>query len=325
MSGSRRWQAAAWKFASATAYRDPFGKGDGPRSTPLVDGSRVYTLGAAGHLHCLDLDKGKVLWSKDLQKEYPPAKPTFFGIGTSPIVEGDLLLLNVGGKGAGIVAFDKKTGQEAWKATDDATSYASPVAATVDGARVVIFFTREGLVMLDPVKGEVRAKMRWRSRQDASVNAATPLILDGQVFLSACYNTGAGLFKLRKESVEEVWSSDEVLSCHYTTSVRQGDFLFGCDGRQEQGPRLRCIEWKTGKVRWTKDGFGCGSLLLADGNVIALTEEGDLVLVEAAADSYKEKARARVLSEPCRAQLALAEGKLYGRDNKKVICWNLKK
>jgi hypothetical protein len=115
------------------------------------------------------------------------------------------------------------------------------------------------------------------------------------------------------------------MSSHYTTPVRKGDVLFGCDGRQEDGPSLRCVEWKTGKVSWTKKNFGCGSLLLADGNIIALTEAGELVLVEATVEGYKEKARASVLTGPSRGPLALADGKLYGRDNKKVICWNLKR
>ncbi len=312
-----------WTHATPTKYRDRFGKGNGPRSTPLIDGKFVYTLGAEGRLQCLDLESGKPAWEKNLAEDYR-VPPNYFGVGTTPLVEGKLLLLNVGGKqGAGIVAFDKETGKEAWKATDDPASYSSPVAVTVDGVRDVVFFTREGLVALDPENGSLRAKKRWRAAYDASVNAATPLLLDGHVFLTASYETGAVLLKLKKDGVSEVWSNDESLSAHYTTPVRQGDFLYGCDGRQEQGARLRCVEWKTGKVRWTKEGFGCASLLLADGNIFALTEDGDLVLVEATPDGYKEKARAAELTGPCRAPLALADGRLYGRDDRKVVCWNV--
>jgi outer membrane protein assembly factor BamB len=313
-----------WKFAYPTRYRDLLGKGNGPRSTPLIAGKRVYTFGAEGSMHCLELETGKKVWEHALNDDYR-VRQGFFGVGTSPLMDGDLVLVNVGGKGAGIVALDKESGKEVWKATEDAASYSSPVTGTIDGTRSVVFFTREGLQMLDPATGTVRCSKHFRSRLDASVNAATPLVIDGHVFLSACYGTGAVLLKVRKDGADEVWHSDDVLSAHYGTPVRQGDFLYGFDGRQEEGPRLRCVEWKTGKVRWTQEGFGCGSLVLADGNLIALTEAGDLVLVEAAASAYREKARAGVLAGPCRAQLALANGRVYGRGGRKLVCWNVKK
>lgn len=313
-----------WKFAYPTMYRDRYGKGDGPRSTPLIAGNHVYTLGAEGQLHSLELDTGKKVWSRSLESEYNPP-PSFFGVATSPLLEGDLLLVNVGGRGAGIVAFDKDTGKEVWKATDQAASYSSPVAATIDGTRHVFFFTRDGLVGLDPATGKVRFSKRWRSRIDASVNAAVPLVVDGNLFLSASYGTGAVLLHVNKNDVEEVWKGDKVLSNHYNTSIVHAGFLYGFDGRQEEGARLRCVELKTGKVRWTREEFGCGSMILADGNLIVLTEDADLVLVEATPEAYREKARASVLSRPCRAEIALAGGKLYGRDNKKLVCWELKK
>jgi outer membrane protein assembly factor BamB len=313
-----------WKFAYPTRYRDDFGKGDGPRSTPLVAGGRVYTLGAEGKLHCLDLETGKKVWERSLNEEYQVRKG-FFGVATSPLVEGDLLLINVGGKGAGIVAFAKDTGKEVWKATDHEASYASPVAATIDGVRHVIFFTREGIVSLDPKDGTVRFSKHWRSRMNASVNAATPLIVGDHLFVTASYDTGAILLRVRKDSVEEIWQSDEALSSHYDTAVVHERYLYGIDGRQEQRPRFRCVELKTGKVRWTREDFGCASLVIADGKLIILNEDGDLILVEPTPDAYREKARASVLSSPCRSPLALANGRLYGRDNKKLVCWDLKK
>jgi len=315
---------SAWKRADPTSYHDGFGKGDGPRSTPVIAGQRVYTLGAEGRLLCLNLKTGDKVWEHDLAAEYKPRKG-FFGVGTTPLLEGELLLVNVGAKGAGVVAFNAADGKEAWKATEDGASYSSPVAATVDGVRHVFFFTREGLLSLDPKDGAERFRNRWRSRLDASVNAATPVVVGDQVFLSACYGTGAGLFKVHKDKVEEVWKNDESLSSHYDTSIHQDGFLYGVDGRQEEGARLRCVELKTGKVRWTKEGFGCASLICVEGLFIALTEGGDLVQFEANPKEYKEIARASVLGKPCRAPLALANGRLYGRDNKTLICWNLKK
>jgi outer membrane protein assembly factor BamB len=313
-----------WRHAYATDYRDRLGKGDGPRATPVIDHGRVYTVGAQGHLLCLELSSGKKVWEHSLLKDYViPA--SWFGVGSTPLVEGDLLLVNVGGEGAGVVAFNKTDGKEVWKATEQGASYSSPVAADIDGVRHALFLTRLGLLSLDPQKGTVRFHMRWRSRFDASVNAATPVVNGDQIFLSACYDTGAILLKATKSKVEEVWRSNDALLCHFGTPVLVSGHLYGFDGRQEEGARLRCIDWKTGKVNWTKDDFGCGSIVAASGMLIVLSEYGDLVLIEPTPTTYREKARAKVLSKPCRSNLALADGRLYARDGKKLVCWNLKK
>ena len=312
-----------WQTATPTAYVDGFGKGNGPRSTPLVAGGRVYTLDPEGLLQCLDLETGKKVWWRALHKHYE-VRPGFFGVGTSPVLEGDLLLVNIGGKGAGIVAFHKDTGKEVWKATGDDASYASPVVVNIGGARQAVFFTREGLVVLDPATGKVRFKKRWRSRLNASVNAASPVVAGDDIFLTACYGTGAVLLHVTREGIEEVWKNDESLSCHFCTPVYADGHLYGFDGRQEEGTSLRCVEWKTGRVRWSQAGFPCGPMIAADGHLIILSETGDLVLVEITPAGYKEKARAAVLTSPCRANLALAGGRLYARDGKKLVCWNLK-
>ncbi|HYT89437.1 MAG TPA: PQQ-binding-like beta-propeller repeat protein [Gemmataceae bacterium] len=314
-----------WKCTYPTSYEDQLGKGDGPRATPVIAGNRVYTLGAEGALHCLELDTGKKVWERPLLKDYR-VPPSYFGIGSTPLIEGDLVLVNVGDKKAGIVAFHKDSGKEVWRATSDGASYASPTAATIDGTRLGIFFTRQGVVLLDPKTGAVRYQKRWRARYDASVNAATPLVIGDLVFVSTCYETGALLLKVRKDGVDEVWSGDEGMSNHYNTCVQHKGYLYGFHGRQETGAALRCVELKTGKVRWTEARYGCGSMVLADGNLIILTEKGDLVLAEATPDAYREKARARVLSGgPIRAQIALANGRLYARDGERLVCWNLKK
>jgi outer membrane protein assembly factor BamB len=313
-----------WKYEYPTAYQDQLGKGDGPRSTPVIAGNRVYTLGAEGRLLCLDLTAGKKVWERPLQTDYP-VRESFFGVGTSPLVEGNRVLVNVGARAAGIVAFDKETGKEVWKATNQEASYSSPVATTIDGVRHAILFTREGIVSLDPASGSVRFSKRWRSRMHASVNAATPVVAGDLLFVSATYGTGAVVLRVRKDGFDELWKSDDVLSSHYNTPVHHESYLYGIDGRQEGGARLRCVELKTGRVRWTREGFGCASIVLADGHLVALTEHGDVVLAEATPDAYRETARARVLSEPCRAEIALANGRLYARDDKRLICLNLKK
>jgi outer membrane protein assembly factor BamB len=313
-----------WKHSDATPYDDPLGKGNGPRSTPAIAGGHVFTLGAAGRLLCLKLTDGKEVWRRELLTDYDVPQ-SFFGVGTSPLVEGGHVLVNVGARDGGIVAFDKDTGKPAWKATTQGASYASPVAATIDGVRHVFFFTREGIVSVDPAHGDVRFSKRWRSRMNASVNAASPVVFDNYVFFSACYQTGAILLKVRKDGCDEVWSNDESLSCHFSTPVYRDGYLYGFDGRQEQGTELRCVEARTSKVVWSEKGLGCGSIVLCDGRLIVLSEGGELVLVEPDPARYKERARAAVLGRPIRAHPALADGRLYARDDRKLVCWDLRK
>ena len=314
-----------WKKGYPTKYRDDYGKGDGPRSTPLVAGGRVYTLGADGVLQCLKLDDGDKVWRRPLHEDYEVRKG-FFGVATSPLLEGNRLLVNVGGaNGAGVVAFNKDDGKELWKADDHDASYSSPVAADVGGVRQAVFFTRDGLAALDPADGTIRYSKHWRSRMDASVNAASPVVVGDEIFLTASYGTGAVLLRAKKDGVEEVWKNNDVLSCHYGTPVYKDGYLYGFDGRQEEGARLRCVEMKSGKVQWTSENFGCGSMILADGKLVILTEDGDLVLAKASPEKYEELARAAVLTNrPCRAPTALADGRLYGRDGKKLACWDLR-
>ncbi len=316
-----------WKYPYPTQYEDMLNKGNGPRATPVITGKKVVTLGAEGMLTCLNLETGAKLWNRPLHKDYPVPQ-SFFGVGATPLVDEERVLVNVGGKGAGIVAFDLKNGKELWKTGNDAASYASPVACVVEGTRHALFFTRAGVVLLDPAKGTERFRMRWRARIDASVNAATPLLvgMGAQAFISASYETGALLLKLKKDGAEVVWKNDEIMSNHYNTCVYHDGHLYGCDGRQEAGASFRCVNLKDQKVVWNQPRFGCAALVLADGHLIGLTEKGDLVLVEATPKEYREKARARVLNAlPCRAHMALAHGRLYARDQGKLACWDLKK
>jgi outer membrane protein assembly factor BamB len=260
-----------------------------------------------------------VLWGRNVNKEYGVAKG-YFGSASSPLLATGKLLLNVGAKGAGVVAFDPGTGKEVWKAADDPASYSSPVLAKIGGEELAVFFTRAGLLAVTPDKGEVRLQHPFRPRAQASVNAAAPIVSGDRVFLSTGYSTGAVLLDVKKGKPDEVWHGENILSCHYNTPVLVQGHLYGIDGRQEGGQAtLRCVEWDTGKVKWTKEGFGCAGLIHADGLLIACPENGDVVLIEPDPAGYKEMARAAVLQSPVRALPALADGRLYVRDGKKLV------
>lgn len=315
---------ALWAFAYRAKYRDDFGFDEGPRATPAVAGDTVVTLGANGDLHALDLATGKACWHHALLAEYQ-AEKGFFGVACSPLVADGRVVVNVGGRGAGVVAFDAATGKELWKATDDAAGYSSPVLARLDGKATVLVLTRERLVGLDPATGAVRFAHPYRPRIRESVTAATPLVHGGDIFLTASYGLGAALVRPKGGECEEVWANDRSLSSQYNTPVRVGDHLYGPHGRADAAPaELRCVEWKTGAVKWSQPRFGPAGLIAADGGLFALTDRGELVRFDASPAGYAERGRAAILGAPARAAPALADGRFYARDGAKLVCVNLK-
>jgi outer membrane protein assembly factor BamB len=318
-----RTGAAQWQYGYPTSYRDDFGFDEGPRAVPVVAGGVVYTFGAEGQLHAIDLATGKRIWSEDTARRFEVPKG-FFGAAGSPLVEDGRVLANIGGPNAGIVAFDAKTGKVLWTATNDGASYSSPIGATILGRRSAIFLTRNRLLGLDPATGSVQFQRDWRARQAASVNAATPVVVGDLVFVSAQYGPGAGVLRIEGSKLTELWASDEALSNHYATSVYRDGYLYGFHGRQEFGPSFRAVEFRTGKVRWSQDDFHAGSVTLAGDRLVILRETGELILAKASPDAFQPVARAQILPPTVRAYPALDEGFLYVRNDNTLVCYDLR-
>lgn len=315
--------APQWRHAYPTTYRDDFGFDEGPRAVPVVADGIVFTYGAEGKLHAVDLTTGKPLWSVDAMRQFEVDKG-FFGAAGSPLVEGGKVIANVGGKKAGIVAFDAKTGKVIWTATTDAASYSSGVAATILGRRYAVFLTRAGLVGLDPANGQVRFQRPWRARPAASVNAATPLVVGNTIFVSAEYGPGAGALQFDGARLVDLWLSDEVLSNHYATSVFYEGTLYGFHGRQEFGPVFRAVDMQSGKVLWSTGRFGAGSVALAGNRLVIVRETGDLALAAASPKSFQQIASAQILPPTVRAYPALADGVLYVRNDNTLVALDLR-
>lgn len=313
-----------WRSAAPTSYRDDFGFDEGPRATPAVAAGRVFAFGAQGRLRCLELATGRQLWSVDTHARFQADKG-FFGAASSPLVEGGLVMVQVGGREGGIVAFEAATGEVAWRATEDEAGYASPVAAELGGERLALFYNRAGLTGIVPATGEVRFRFPWRARIRSSVNAASPLVIGQRIFLSASYGVGAALVELRDGRPEPVWSARDALTNHYATSVHRQGVLYGFHGRQETRPALRAVELAGGEVAWSKPRFGAGSLTLAGDRLLILREDGVLVLAEATPKAYRELARAPVLEPTVRAHPAVAGGVLYARDGKTLAAVDLRR
>lgn len=312
-----------WKAGHPTDYRDDFGFDEGPRATPAISDGRVFTFGAEGKLSCWNFANGEPVWSMDTVKEFGAGKG-FFGRVCSPLVESNLVILTLGGRdSAGIVAFDTSSGKVRWKATKDEASYASPIAATIHGHKFVLALTREALVALQPMDGRLVFRYPWRPAMNASVSAASPLVVGDQIFISASYGAEARLLRFKESGPEVIWSDEEALSNHYATSVHHQGFLYGWHGRQEQGCELRCVEWKTGKVRWKESGLKAGTVTLAGDELLVLTERGELIRAPASPLGFKPTARVQALPSEVRASPALADGFMFARSKNSLVCLDL--
>ncbi|MBI1918208.1 MAG: PQQ-binding-like beta-propeller repeat protein [Planctomycetes bacterium] len=302
----------------------------GPLATPTVHEGRVYTVGASGVFLCLKAvpkgSKGEVLWRSDLMHDFG-AKPPQWGVACSPLVEGDHVIVQPGGREGSIVAFDRKTGKPAWTALDDASGYSSPVAATAAGVRQIICFTGKGMVGLRVSDGGLLWQYPWATQFGA--NVATPLVAGDLVFLSSDYNMGCALLRLARDGdgvkVREARvRRNKLMRNHHSDCILVDDHLYGFDvGGQRTF--LRCVKLDTFEEKWATEELEKGCLLYADGHLLVLTQSGVLALVEATPTGFHKKAEVQVLQEPsCWALPALAGGRLYLRDNEKLLCLDLK-
>jgi outer membrane protein assembly factor BamB len=313
-----------WRYAYPTNYRDDFGFDEGPRAVPVVVDGVVYTFGAQGQLHAVDLMKGTRLWSEDTMKRFNVPKG-YFGAAGSPLVEAGRVIANVGGDKAGVVAFEAKTDKVVWTATEDDASYSSGMAATIGGKRLAVFLTRDNLIGLDPATGSIQFQRRWRARIAASVNAATPLVVGDSIFVSAEYGPGAGVLRVDGGKLVDVWTSNDVLSNHYATSVYHDGYLYGFHGRQEFGPSLRAVEFKTGTVKWSQEQFRAGSVTLVGDKLLVIRESGEMMLAPATPQGFKPIARAQVLPGVVRPLPAIADGFVYLRNENTLVCLDLRR
>lgn len=304
-----------WRTRVDREYND--GQGDGPRSTPTVDGELVYVLSAHGKLAALRAASGQVAWQHDLRAEYG-ANPPQWGVSTSPLVEGNLLIVNVGGSGnKSIVAFDKTTGKPVWTSQGDAAGYSAPIAITVRGVRQVIVFTADAILSISPKDGRLFWRSGWKT--DYDVNAATPIFFPpDRVFVSSGYGTGSALLQIRRTDVVEVWRSKDMKN-QFSSSVLHDGIIYGFDNST-----LKAIEAATGKERWKQRGFGHGSLILAGGHLIVLSDRGKLALVQATPEAYRELGNAQVLEGKCWTAPSLADGRLYLRNEEQLIALDWK-
>ncbi len=354
-----------WNYRYSSHFTDPYGYNNGPRSSPLLTSNFCFTFGAEGKLLCLDLAGGHKVWERDTGPEFHVPE-AFFGVGTSPVLEDGRLIVMVGGQpNSGLAAFDPASGKTLWqsvgqsnwdgvvmtgvrgeprvqwKAWDKQASYSTPVAATIHGQRQILCLTRQGLVSVDPKTGAVNFSFWFRSTVNESVNAMSPIVVDDMIFISgAYYKIGSVLLRVKPDgkAVEEIWRGT-AMELHWTTPICLDGYLYACSGRNEPDARMRCVEFKTGKLMWDVDEswpahstltptvYGRGSSILADGKLITLGEGGILGLFKPSPAKPEEICHCQLpqLHYPSWAAPILAHKKLYLRGEGRLVCIDLAK
>jgi outer membrane protein assembly factor BamB len=291
----------------------------GPRATPVVDGDRVYALGATGILLCLDAKTGKEIWRQDLLKIAGRDCPTH-GYCGSPLIVGERIFLQTGGSGGkSIAALDKRDGQIIWQSLDEVLGQGSPVWAEIRGTPQVIFFTGKAAIGVAPQDGKLLWRYPWSTRFD--LNIATPICSDDRVFISSNYGTGGALLRVtEKNQPETVWKT-LTMQNHISTSVLYQGHLYGFS---EQ--RLRCVDFPTGQVKWDKSGLGRGSLVVADGQLIILGDHGQLVLAEPNPSEYTEVSRCQILDKGTLTWTVpvVSGGRLFIRSENGLLAFDLR-
>lgn len=310
-----------WRAPLGPVFPEVFGAG--PRSTPMVEKDVVYVLSATGRLHALATKDGSRLWEMDLVKELGSPTPQR-GFASSPVVDGDLLLVYAGGtQGRAVVALDKKTGKIRWTALNGEPGYVTPLAVTIDGIRqYVLVRTIEGDIVALLPDGTLHWQHSWRTGAIAS-----PLFIPpNRIFASATDDAGAVLLEIgktdgpgdKKATVREVWNS-RVMKNHFSSSVLYEGHIYGFDNAS-----LKCLVAETGEQKWVQRGYGKGSLIAADGLLYILSDQGQLILAEATPAGFHEKGKVQVLQGRSWTAPVLSHGRLYLRNDQEMITLDVK-
>jgi outer membrane protein assembly factor BamB len=371
-----------WQTGYPTDFADPYGYNGGTRCSPVLSETHSYTFGPQGKLLCLDLATGAKTWEIDTATKWNVPQH-FFGAGCTPILDNGRLYVLIGGQpNSGVVAFEAATGKVLWESVGKATwdgsttdlpgnqpyqwtgdeaivSYSTPIIATIHGQRHLLCLMRQGLVSLDPDTGALRFKYWFRSRTHESVNAARPVVVDDQIFLSAAYETGMALLKVKPDgkSFDVVYRDKRGMSTHWSTPIALGGAIYGFSGRHEQEAQLQCLDLASGELLWQSNGlqgdisdieqdpntgklrekatgksipwpfYGRGSKILADGKFIVFAERGTLSLVKPDPEKLIEVSRCSYpeLTYPCWGAPVLSRGRLYLRSESHVVCLDLAK
>jgi outer membrane protein assembly factor BamB len=309
-----------WRYRLGDVFEER--NGSGPRATPTIDGELVYMMTSRAVLVAVDGATGQERWRVELAGELAVEEPEFRGYSSSPLIEGELVVVQVGPvDGASLAALEKDTGRVAWTALDGRSAFSSPIAATIHDRRQIVATIASGIAGVDAATGERLWELPWETRYEVSV--ATPIHLEpDRVFVSVGYGKGAVMLSASVEqgtwTARPLWTSRSFRN-HFSSSIHHDGHLYGFDEAV-----LKCIGDRDGAERWNRRGLGKGTLIHADGVLIVLGESGLLSLVEATPEECRELGSVQVLEGKCWTAPSLAAGRLYLRNTERIVCLDLR-
>ncbi|MBD3183637.1 PQQ-binding-like beta-propeller repeat protein [Candidatus Poribacteria bacterium] len=313
-TGKEIWKHSYPAASSGAGY-------PGPASTPAFDHDRLYIFGREGHLVCLDANSGEPVWSKH-SADFGANLPEW-GFASSPLVYDNMVIVDAGmtlalNKSNGNLIWKTKDYGDAWDIKNQGGGYSAPVVFDFNGKKLLAVFNSSGLTILDPNDGSELMQHPWKTAYN--VNAATPIIKDDKIFISSGYNVGGALLQVSENGLSEIWKNKEMRN-HFNSCVLWNDYLYGFDESE-----VKCLDWNTGQAKWGQRGYGKGSLMIADGKLIIMSDKGKLAIAEASPEAFKELSSAKVLSGLCWTVPVLANGKIYCRnhDDGELVCLNVK-
>ncbi len=308
-----------WTHAYDADFREAMG-GDGPRATPTWHEGKIYSLGAMGDLRCLDAKTGKLVWSKNILSDNG-AQNLEWGMSGSPLIVDDKVIVQPGGRGGkSVVAYNKLTGQVVWKSLDDRQAYVSPMLVTLAGRRQILVETSSRVVGLEIADGSMLWEYRWAT--DMGINCSQPIVVSPtRVFLSSGYGKGAALVEVSAAggglAARALWENTSMRN-KFNSSVFFEGHIYGLD----EGI-LTCLDLETGTRRWKEGRYGYGQMLLAEGHLIILSDQGELSLVRATPEKYTEVARFAAIEGKTWNYPAIVAGKLLVRNANEMACFNI--
>ncbi len=301
-----------WRRPIEKEYGDKQG-GDGPRGTPTVDEGQVYVQGAQGRLICCETGSGKVIWEHSFE-----SRPQW-GYSGSVLIEGDLAIAIAGDADGPLVALNKENGELVWKAGSAPIGYSTPLPFTFEGRRYIAGLLGGSFIIVDPKTGREVWSMPWETKYD--VNAATPIYHDGHVFFSSGYGHGSTLLRLSHDDDKlnggTVWQGEAIRARFQTPVLYQGH-LYTSDE-----VKLKCVEFATGREKWSKPRVRHGTTIIADGHLFVLTERGKLLIGKASPGGFEPTTDVPLLEGRCWTVPTLYRGRLFVRDSKQIVCLRL--
>jgi outer membrane protein assembly factor BamB len=311
-----------WTHGWNARFREMMG-GDGPRATPTWHDGRLYALGATGELRCLDAATGKLVWRTNILED-AGASNLQWGMAAAPLlVDDNIVVLPGGSNGKSVVAYNRTSGNIAWSALDDTAAYSSPMLVTLAARRQILVFSASRLMGLSPERGELLWEYPWTTQY--GVNASQPLLLDERrIFISTGYGTGAAAIELSPSdggrlTVKELWRTNRMKN-QFTSSVLHEGFIYGLDEAI-----LACIDASTGELKWKNGRYGYGQVALASGQLIVLTESGEIAVVRATPERFVEITRFQAIEGKTWNHPILVDGYLLIRNLNEMAAFDLRR